>query len=322
MNNFNVTCLSCFGCCPILVLNSLREVSVANASTQSDSDPVATASLVFAENQVNRMQTVEGQVNQGLSASTQSDQVAVATNFFDQDGVGQGQVAGTVLSKFINPFPLALVTEDLIQEGSELQELENRGNTPPPPPPPPRNQNFENVTLVEEGLRADISQGDNIYQRIPEEERPDSPPPPPPPRQNSLSTTNQSLFYTFTTDTENKSGSVKATEVIFPESKQNNLINSNADRDRPFLTYRGYVEDKDIKECLTADVSVTFKSSGIINSAYISSSPGQDCSKFVAANIGADELTIVLSKNSPPKQFKHKVEENRDNSKKIKEMWV
>jgi hypothetical protein len=168
--NLSITCL---GCCPI-VLNSERVL-------------VATASLVFAENQVNRMQTVEGPANQGSSASTQSDQVAVATNVFAQDGVGQGQAAGTVLSKFINPFPLALVGEDLIQEGSELQELENRGNTPPPSSPPPRNLPVANDLLFNKDARfflpvklSDYNLGPSNNIGNPKEEQPESALPQPP----------------------------------------------------------------------------------------------------------------------------------------------
>lgn len=135
---FNCT-FTCLSCCPIYMSNYEPAVSVVNASTQSNSTAVS-ASLVFVENQFNRMETVEGQVNQGSSALTKSDQVAVATHVFTQDeGVGQGQATGAGLSKFVNQFPPALAKElDSMLLGSE-----NRDNTSsPPPPPPPRVTSF------------------------------------------------------------------------------------------------------------------------------------------------------------------------------------
>jgi len=57
---FNCT-FTCLSCCPIYMSNYEPAVSVVNASTQSNSTAVS-ASLVFVENQFNRMETVEGQV--------------------------------------------------------------------------------------------------------------------------------------------------------------------------------------------------------------------------------------------------------------------
>ncbi len=157
----NVTCLSCFICCPTMVINSETRGRVVNSSTQSDSDPVATASLVYAKNQVNQMQTVGSQYNQGLS--------------------NQGS-RETEVSKFVNKVELnrsnSPMTPDNInkENGSEYS-----GSESPPPPPPPRKQDSENPSPVAGSLQLNISQGN------PEGYRSDSPPPPPPPREQRQS---------------------------------------------------------------------------------------------------------------------------------------
>ena len=211
--------VTCFGCCPIVLNSELEPVASVTGSlvyVEGQSKQMqtvggqanqglsaSTQSDTVALDQVNQMQTVGSQANQGLSASTQSDQVAVATNVFAQDGVGQGQAAGTVLSKFINPFPLALVGEDLIQKGSELQELENRGNTPPPSPPPPRNLPVANDSLSDARFflpvrLLDDNSGPSNNIGNPKEEQPESPPSPPPTPLRQNATNNQSQILSVT----------------------------------------------------------------------------------------------------------------------------
>jgi hypothetical protein len=175
-----------------MVINSETRGRVANASTQSDSANFATASLVYVEGQDNQMQTVEGQVNQGSSALTQSDPVAL-----DQvnQGLSNQGSRTTELSKFVNPVELNLsnltMTPDNIdkENGSEYS-----GSESPPPPPPPRNLPVANDLLFNKDARfflpvrlSDYNLGPSNNIGNPEEGRPDSPPPPPPPREQRSS---------------------------------------------------------------------------------------------------------------------------------------
>lgn len=211
----NVTCLSCFICCPTMVINSETRGRVANSSTQSDSDPVATASLVFAENQFNRMQTVEGPANQGSSALTQSDQVAVATNVIEVQSKQTQTVEGQYnqeSSASTQSDPVALdqvnqmqtvggpANQGLSNQGSRETEVSkfvnkvelNRSNSPIPRDDINlRSQGFHPFNSTDYYTLRD-ERNDNINEENKSEySGRQSPPPPPPPR--NLPVANDSL---------------------------------------------------------------------------------------------------------------------------------
>lgn len=117
--NFSITCL---GCCPIVILRSDFRQG-ADASTQYNENSTVTASLVYAEDQVNKMQTDGGQVSQSL--------------------FNQGQEVAEV-SRFVNRVELEPLktsmgersNSPITQGGDDRKNDEVAGRESPPPPPP------------------------------------------------------------------------------------------------------------------------------------------------------------------------------------------
>ena len=117
--NLSITCLNC---CPIIFSNSEYRQG-ADASTQYNENSTVTASLVYAEDQVNKMQTDGGQVSQSL--------------------FNQGQEVAEV-SRFVNRVELEPLktsmgersNSPITQGGDDRKNDEVAGRESPPPPPP------------------------------------------------------------------------------------------------------------------------------------------------------------------------------------------
>lgn len=165
----NITCL---GCCPIVISDSEYR-QVADDFAQSNENSAVTASLVYAENQV-QMQKVKGQVGHEEKVEGQASE-----ELFKQGR----EMAG--VSKFVNIVELEQPktsmgersNSSITQGGDDGKNDEVAGReSPPPPPPPPRPIDNNDVNPVLSLYESQIN---------PEEKgRPDSPPPPPPPRIN------------------------------------------------------------------------------------------------------------------------------------------